>query len=576
MYKPKENKLSQPEFIPMTGAEARNLGWDEIDILLITGDAYVDHPSFGAAVIARVLIDSGYTVGVVAQPDWKTKESLNVFGRPRIACAVTSGNLDSMLNIYTAARRKRKTDAYSPGGKTGLRPPHAVNVYSNLAKSAFPGTPVIIGGIEAGMRRIAHYDYWKDRILPTVLHTSKADILVYGMGESSLLKIIRKIQNNHSIFDVPGTAVLPGANDSEKIKNSIAKDTYIEIPAFEEIKTRKGSLLKSHLISEKEMNPFNGKKIIQKYRDRILIVNTPAQPLTETELDKIYSLPYSRKPSPFYKEKIPAFEMIKNSITSMRGCPGGCTFCGIGLHQGKYLQSRSRKSILSEVRRLSRMKYFSGTVTDIGGPTANSYKNTSYIKEKCRSCKRPSCLYPEICSNYKIDEQQLIILLKDILKQKKVNHVFINSGIRLDLAQNQPALMKSIVKEHVSGHLKVAPEHLDATVLTLMRKNSCDSFYSFIKFFEKYSKQFRKKQYIVPYFIANFPGSDLNSMKKIDVFLSHSNWSLQQVQDFIPLPMTIASAMYCEGMDQNFNKIKVNRGLKERRPQLEKLKKKRH
>jgi uncharacterized radical SAM protein YgiQ len=559
----------------MSKKECDSLGWKEIDILLITGDAYIDHSSFGAAIIGRILLDAGYKVGIIAQPDWKNPKSILEFGRPKIACAITSGNLDSMLNIYTAARRLRKEDAYSPGGKIGLRPQHAVNVYSNLARSSFPGISVIIGGLEASMRRIAHFDYWKDKIFPTFLQTSKANILLYGMCEKSIIDVVSRIKNNQNLDNIPGTAVLLGGNASKDFLKNTNKEEFIELPSFDEVCSQKSSLMISHKLSEQEMNPYCGKKIIQKYGNRLLVVNKPAMPHTTKEIDNIYSLPFSKLPHPIYKEKIPAFEMIKNSITSIRGCPGGCSFCGLGLHQGKFLQSRSSNSILNEIKKLTILRYFKGTVSDIGGPTANAYKSDPKDAEKCKKCRRPSCLYPNICSNFSIREKELISLLNEVLKIEKVKHVFITSGIRLDIAVNQPKLMKEIIRKHVSGHLKVAPEHLDNKVLKLMRKNSAECFYKFIDSFTKESQKIGKKQYIVPYFISNFPGADNNSMKEVDKFLRKANWSLQQVQDFIPLPMTIASAMYYEGIDYNMNPIHVNRGLKERRPQMKKLKKKR-
>ena len=569
-------KIKQPAIIPMTKAEAMKLGWKELDVLLITGDAFIDHPSFGIAIIARTLIENGYRTGVIAQPDWNSKNALNDFDRPKLACAITSGNLDSMLNIYTAARRKRKDDAYSPGGKLGLRPPLAVNVYSNLVKAVFPGSPVIIGGIEASMRRLVHYDYWKDQILPSILQTSKADILTYGMAENSILSILNRIKANQDFESIPGTALFLGGKSSKTFIENNSKDNYIELPSYEEIKKEKDQLLTSHIVSEQEMNPYSGKKLIQWHGSRIVLVNPPEVPLTMQELDRIYDLPYSRMSHPKYKEKISAFEMIKESITAVRGCPGGCSFCGLGLHQGRFLQSRSEESIINEIKILASKKYFKGTVTDVGGPTANAYQNKSKDIELCKKCKRASCLFPQICKNYDIHQKELIALLRKIKKIDRIKHVFINSGIRLDLANKQKELMIEIIKNHVSGHLKIAPEHLDSKVLKLMRKNSSDDFYKFIEFFEKESGKLGKKQYTIPYFISNFPGADNTSMDIVDKFLNKNRWSLQQVQDFIPLPMTIASAMYYTGKDYFFNSIKVNRGLKERRPQIKKLKRKRY
>lgn len=570
----KNNSLIQPEFIPTSKNESDRIGWDEIDILLITGDAYVDHPSFGTAIIGRVLIAAGYRVGIIAQPDWKDTEALKALGKPLIACAVSSGNLDSMLNLYTAGRRLRKNDAYSPGDKINNRPPRALTVYANLVRSAFPGVPVIIGGIEASMRRIAHYDYWKDQIMPSILVNTKADLLIYGMAEKSIIETIDKIKENKDLSQIKSTARLLGKKASyEFLTNS--NINHLELPSFKEILSKDGSLLRSHQILENEINPFFGKPLIQRYDERILLLEPPALPLTTEEMDFIYSLPYAKTPHPKYKEKIPAYEMIKDSIASIRGCPGGCSFCGLGLHQGKFLTCRSKKSILEEINHLTKNKTFRGTISDIGGPTANAYSNKPKNIDLCHKCRRPSCLFPAICPNYSVTENELLELLKEVSSINKVKHVFINSGFRLDLAKYQKKLVLEVIKKHVSGHLKVAPEHLDLKVLKLMRKNSADDFYSFVELFYSESKKIHKKQFLVPYFISNFPGSDKNAATIIDKFLAKNHWSLQQVQDFIPLPMTIASAMYHEEMDYNGNPIKVSKGLQERRHQLNILKRKR-
>lgn len=559
--------LKQPAFIPMSKKELDSLGWKEIDILLITGDAYIDHPSFGVALIGRLLIASGYKVGIIAQPDWKDSASFTVMGRPKIACAITSGNLDSMLNIYTPGRRLRKDDDYSPGGKAGLRPPMAVQVYSNLAKSVFAGLPIIIGGIEASMRRIAHYDYWKDKILPSVILQSKADILIYGMAEKSLLNFMDAIKNKTPLCSIPGTATLLGEKKSAEFLSQTPSE-YIEIPSFEKIADDKKAFMESHLIAERESNPYCAKGLFQKYDKRVLVVEKPEIPLETQELDAIYELPFANAPHPSYKEKIPAFEMIKDSITALRGCPGGCSFCGLGLHQGKFTSIRSKNSILKSIKTLVCNKSFRGTVSDIGGPTANVYGNGVIDFEKCKLCKRPSCLWPKICPNYSVNDKNFADLLEEGKKIDRVKHIFISSGIRLDLAEKQPETMRKVIQNHTSGHLKVAPEHLDEKVLYLMRKNSSDDFYKFIDIFKKESALANKKQYLIPYFISNFPGCGTSNMDKVDSFLKKNRWSPQQVQDFTPLPMTIASAMYYCETDTDGNSITVNKGLKERREQL--------
>lgn len=574
IQKMSSGSLQQPEFIPMSGKELAVLGWKEIDILLITGDAYVDHHSFGIALIGRVLIAAGYRVGIVAQPNWKKPETLKVMGRPRIACAISSGNLDSMVNIYTSGRRMRKEDSFSPGGKTGLRPPLAVSVYSNLARAAFPGLPIIIGGIEASMRRIAHYDYWKDKILPSILVTSKADILLYGMAEKSILEVLEHIKGGTALDGIRGSVLYLGEKKSSIFLSEFSKQ-YIELPSYDKILKERGALLESFKIVESESNPYSGKGLYQRYDNRVLVIESPEIPLTQKELDVLYELPFVDRPHPKYKEKIPAYEMIKGSITALRGCPGGCSFCGLGLHQGKFVTCRSVDSIIKSVKRLSERLHFRGTVTDIGGATANVYANSVKDIELCKKCKRPSCLWPVICVNYKINDAEFPKLLNEVLKLDKVKHVFISSGIRLDLAKRQPKLMKQIVQKHTSGHLKVAPEHLDGRVLKLMRKNKAEDFYDFIEFFRRESATCGKEQYLVPYFISNFPGCGKEASLKVDKFLEKNKWSLQQVQDFIPLPMTIASAMYYVETDADGNPIEVNKGLKERREQLHSLKKKR-
>ncbi len=560
------------KYIPLTKSEMKKRNWTSIDILLITGDAYVDHPSFGNTIIARVLESEGYKVGIISQPDWNTPESLQVFGRPNLACCITSGNMDSQLNIYTAGRRFRREDAYSENGETGKRPQNAIIVYSQLAKRAFPKLPIIIGGIEASLRRVTHYDYWQDKLKPSVLATSKADILIYGMGERAIKEIISKISQSKSLENIKGTARLLGKKDSENLDIT---DEYILMPSYEEHLTDKDALLTSTILIEKEMNPYCGRILLQKYGDRLLVVEPPAIPLTTEELDAVHSLPFTGTPHPIYKGKIPAFETIKNSIPAVRGCPGGCAFCGLVSHQGRFVRSRSEESIISEVCKLQKNKFFRGTISDIGGPAGNIYGHSVFDEEQCKKCRRASCLSPKQCANYHPKEEPLIHLLKSVRTMDKVKHLYINSGIRLELALQQKELTKEIIRHHVSGHLKVAPEHLNSEVLSLMRKSSGDSFYEFMEIFKSESDKVDKEQYLIPLFISNFPGCTEKQMQEVDDFLNMQNWSPQQVQDFIPLPMTMGAAMYYSGKDFNYNEIKVNRGLKERRPQIEVLKKKR-
>ena len=558
-------------FLPMSRDDMQKLDWNELDIILITGDCYVDHPSYGVSVIGRVLQGKGYRVGIIAQPDWTDPAALQIMGQPRLCCGVSSGNMDSMVNIYTAARRFRKNDVYSEDGETGKRPPHAEIVYSQLARRAFPGKPIFLGGVGASLRRVAHYDYWQDKIRQSILIDSKADILSFGMGENSVNEIVKRLEDGKPLRGIPGTAVVLGKNEAQNFNTS----AYLELPPWEEMKSDKDALMRSTTLIEKEMNPCNAHGLIQRYGERLLLIEPPAMPLTSDELDKVHDLPFTNMPHSKYKKKIPAFETIKHSIPAVRGCPGGCTFCGLVAHQGRSIRSRSQTSILREVERMTKRKNFRGTISDIGGAAGNIYNSGPVDTKKCLNCRRVSCLFPKQCPNYQAEGEDLIQLLRKIRTFPGVKHVYINSGIRLDLAVKQRELMREIVQHHVSGHMKVAPEHLHPRVLNLMRKNPADDFYKFMKVFEEDSAAVGKEQYLIPLFISNFPGCTEKEMKTVDEFLNHQNWSPQQVQDYIPLPMTMGAAMYYCGKTPEGEDIQVNRGLAERRPQMNVLKKQR-
>ena len=555
------------KFVPMTLAEMRARGWSQIDILVVTGDAYVDHPSFGPVVIARTLLNAGYKVGIVAQPDWKNPDSLKVFGRPRLACAVSSGNLDSMLKIYTAGRRLRHEDMYSPGGKTGLCPPHASIVYSQLARMAFPGIKVVMGGVEASLRRLAHYDYWQDKMRPSVLVDSKADILCYGMGELTMLEIFERIKSGKSLDGIRGTCRYLGGRESAEF-NADA----VELPSYEEICSDKLAIMRATKIIESEMNPWNARRLIQRTNGRILLVEPPREPMTSEQFDRSSELDYAYMPHFCYTEKIPAWEMIRDSITVVRGCPGGCAFCGLVTHQGRQLVSRSCESVLKSAQNLAKKPYFKGTISDVGGAAGNIYGHRPKDPEICKKCRRYSCIFPNFCKNYAADEKPLLNLLARLQKVDGVKHVFINSGVRLDLALAQPNLTEEIIRNHVSGQISVAPEHLDNEVLKLMRKGKAGEFEKFRSIFDSVNSKSGKKQYMVPYFISNFPGCSERQMKVVEDYLAKSNWNVRQVQDFIPLPMTMACAMYCAEVDEQGKPIKVNKGLAERRKQRGMLK----
>ena len=502
-------------------------GWDELDVLIITGDAYIDHPAFGAAVIGRVLEADGWRVGIIAQPDWTTPESLTVMGRPRLFCGITAGNLDSMLSHYTAARRKRREDSYTPAGAVGKRPNLASVVYTQLAKKAFPGITTVLGGIEASLRRTAHYDYWQDKLRPSILADAKADLLVYGMGERAIRETARRLDADEALAGIPGTARFLGGKETAALDLSQG----VELPSFEACKADKKAVLELTQLTEREQNPFSGKPLVQMHGARAVLIEKPAEPLSTEQMDRVYELPYTRLPHPSYKEPVPAYVMIKESVTVVRGCGGGCAFCGLGLHQGRFLTSRSEESVVREVKDLANQPWFHGTVTDIGGPTANLYGCTNGVCEACKTCKRSSCLYPSICSNLELDATAAIHLMRRVRELEKVKHVFVQSGIRMDVALRTPEYIRELAKHHVSGHLKV-----------------------------------------VPYFISNFPGSTEKEMKAVEQFVREEEWKLQQVQDFIPLPMTPAAATYYTGFDYETGEpVTVVRGLAERRTQMKQL-----
>lgn len=557
-------------FLPTSIEEMKALKWDELDILIITGDCYVDHPSFGAAIIGRLLEHCGYRVGIIAQPDWKTPESLKVMGTPKIGIGVTSGNMDSMVNIYTAGRRMRREDMFSENGLTGNRPPHSLVVYSQLARQAFPGKPILTGGVEASLRRVAHYDYWQDKIRPSMMLDTKCDIMVYGMGERPTPEAFDRMRDGRSLDGIRGTARLLG----KKAAMVFDRSNYIELPSYEEILCNKDALMTETKLVEANMNYYSAKGLVQQYGDRLLVIEPPAEPLSSMELDEVHELPYARKPHPKYKGRIPAFDAIADSIQAVRGCPGGCAFCGLVAHQGRTVMSRSEESIIKEAKYISNRPGFKGTISDVGGAAGNIYGST-YDTEKCRNCRRVSCLFPKPCPSYKCDGQAMVHLLRTLRKMPAIRHLYINSGIRLDLCLRQKELLYELIAHHVSGHMKVAPEHLHPEVMKLMRKGTPEEFYEFMREFERISKECGLEQYLIPLFISNFPGCTDREMKTVDDFLNKHHWSLQQVQDYIPLPMTMGAAMYYTGKAPDGTPIEVNRGLAERRAQIHVLKKRR-
>jgi uncharacterized radical SAM protein YgiQ len=536
--------IAQRVALPMSMDEARQRGWHELDVVFVTGDAYVDHPSFAMAILGRVLEAAGFRVGIVSQPDWRNCDDWRRFGRPRLFFAVSAGNMDSMINHYTANRKRRNDDAYSPGGRIGLRPDRPTAVYAQRCREAGKGVPVVIGGIEASLRRIAHYDYWSNQVRPSMLVTSKADLLVFGMGERPIVTIARRLDAGESVADLRdmrGVCYLLG-------KTETAPDGK-ELPAFEEVAADKRAFARMTRWHHHETNPLNATTLLQRHGDRTLVHNPPSLPLTEAEIDAAFDLPYTRRPHPSYREPIPAHTMIRESVTVMRGCFGGCTFCSITMHEGRAIQSRSEASILREVATIASDADFKGTITDLGGPTANMYRMRCTKPEVEKVCRRLSCIHPKVCKLLGTDHGPTIDLLRKAREVPGVQRVFVASGIRMDLANRSPEYIEEVAAHHTGGHLKIAPEHVSDKVLDLMKKPSKDECDTFAETFVSASKRVGKEQYLVPYFIASHPGSTVDEMIDLAVFLKARGYRPRQVQDFIPAPMDVATAMYHTGLD---------------------------
>jgi uncharacterized radical SAM protein YgiQ len=563
----------------MSAAELAARGWAAVDVLLVTGDAYVDHPSFGAAVIGRVLEAQGYRVGVVAQPDWRSTADVARLGRPRLFVGITSGAMDSMVNHYTAHKRRRSDDAYTPGGLAGERPDRATSVYARLVREAFgPTVPIVLGGLEASLRRIAHYDYWDDRVLPSVLVPSGADLLVYGQGEKPILEIARRLASGEDIcglLDVPGTAVLVGdlalAALEERSRGTI------ELPAFEEVAVDKRRFAELSRLYHLEHNADNARVLVQRHghgaRARFVVVNPPMPPPSTEELDRIAELPWMREAHPSYGgAHIPALEQIRWSVQILRGCAAGCAFCCITEHQGREVASRSEASVLREVETLAAQAGFRGTITDLGGATANMWGMGCTSAEAHALCRRASCVHPVVCRFFAVDHGPLVDLYDKARRVKGVKHVFVGSGVRYDLAQadrrNGDRYLKALVTSHVSGQLKVAPEHVSPAVLALMRKPGVESFERLRRDFARYSREAGKEQYLVPYFISSHPGASLEEAADLMEYLVANAWRPQQVQDFMPTPMTLASDVFWTGLHPMTGKpVHVARDLEEKRMQ---------
>jgi uncharacterized radical SAM protein YgiQ len=596
--------------LPMSRAEMDRLGWEACDVVLVTGDAYIDHPSFGMAVVGRTLEAQGFRVGIIAQPDWRSAEPFAALGRPNLFFGVTAGNMDSLVNRYTSNRRPRSEDAYTPGGEAGRRPDRAVLVYAQRCREAFKDVPLIIGGIEASLRRIAHYDYWSDKVRRSVLPDSKADLLVYGNGERQIIEIAHRLGAGEAIADltdIRGTAFMrreapagfvemdsteldrpgelidhpdpysweghgecatadgaaeappqpvpqsPLPTDERDLRRRWKERdrTVVRLPAFEQVEDDPVLYAHASRVMHAETNPGNARALVQRHGDRDVWLNPPPVPLTTAELDAVFDRPYTRRPHTSYGDaRIPAYDMIKNSVNIMRGCFGGCTFCSITEHEGRIIQSRSEESILKEIGQIrDRTPGFTGVISDLGGPTANMWRLACKSREIEAACRLPSCVYPDICPNLNTDHKPLIELYRKARKVDGVKKVLIASGLRYDLAVTSPEYVKELVTHHVGGYLKIAPEHTEDGPLNRMMKPGVGSYERFRSMFEKFSRQAGKKQYLIPYFIAAHPGTTDEDMLNLALWLKRNAFKPDQVQTFLPTPMATATAMYHSGRD---------------------------
>ena len=548
MFIQKGENMRIRNFLPMNRSDMEARGWDELDFLLITGDAYVDHSSFGVAIIARVLEKHDFRVGILAQPDWKDLRDFRAMGKPRLACLISGGNLDSMVNHYTAAKKKRHKDAYSPGGKSGLRPDRTTIAYSNRAREALPGVPVIIGGIEASLRRFAHYDYWSDDVRRSILLDSQADLLVFGMGEKSIVEVAERLNNGvpiDQITDVRGTMV-PLTGDV------VPQDTLV-LPSFEEVTSDKKKYAEAFWVQYNQQDPFRGKAMVQSHGRKSVLQNRPSLPLTQAEMDAIYALPFMGTYHPSYKDQggVPAIEEVEFSLTSVRGCYGACSFCALTFHQGRIVQSRSAESIIREAEQMTWNDRFKGYIHDVGGPTANFRRPACKEQLNRGACSHKQCLFPEPCDKLEIDHEEYLDILRRLRNLPKVKKVFVRSGIRYDavLADRNSGFLRELCEHHVSGQLKVAPEHVSEEVLRRMGKPGKAVYEEFVQRFREANEELGKEQYLVPYLISSHPGSTMKEAVELAEYVRDMGVNPEQVQDFIPTPGTLSTCMYYTGLD---------------------------
>lgn len=554
------------KFLPICRQDIEDRGWKQLDFLFVSGDAYVDHPSFGPAIICRILEKKGFKVGVISQPNWRDTTDFKQLGKPRLGVLVSSGNLDSMLNKFTAAKKYRSKDNYSPGGKSGCRPDRATIVYCNRIRELWKKTPIIIGGIEASLRRFAHYDYWSDSVRRSILIDSKADLLIYGMGEKQIVEIAEQLDQG---IDVNAIASVKGT--CYKAENLDSVWDYLEVPKYEDVSTNKIKFAEAFKTQYLEQDPIRGKSIVQASGEHYIVQNPPAMPLTMEEMDEVYALPYMRTYHPIYEEAggVPAIEEVKFSLVSQRGCFGGCNFCAIVSHQGRIIQSRSKESIINEAKILTSLPDFKGYIHDVGGPTANFRKPSCQQQLQRGTCKGKQCLAPNPCKNLTADHSDYIDLLRALRNLPKVKKVFIRSGIRYDyLMEAKDDFLKELCEHHVSGQLKVAPEHISEKVINLMGKSSKAVYINFANAFKKMNQKIGKEQYLVPYFMSSHPGATLKEAIELAEFIRDLNYRPEQVQDFIPTPGSLSTCMYYTGINPLTNeRVYVARDIEEKRMQ---------
>ncbi|MBF0168652.1 MAG: YgiQ family radical SAM protein [Alphaproteobacteria bacterium] len=551
-------------FLPMSMDEVKRLGLSSLDIVLVTGDAYVDHPSFGCALIGRLLEAEGFSVGIIAQPDWNGVEDFRALGRPNLFFGVTAGNMDSMVNRYTSEKRLRSDDAYTPEGVAGKRPDRAANVYAQRCREAFKDVPIVLGGIEASLRRFAHYDYWSDKVRRSILLDAKADLLVYGNAERAIVEIARRAQNGEA------PRLMRGIRGTAYLSDFVGDEAGLRLPAYEEVRSDVKAYALASRLMHLESNPLNARPLVQRHGDKDLVVAPPPLPLSTAEMDRIFELPYARAPHPIYgKARIPAWEMIRFSITILRGCFGGCTFCSITEHEGRIVQNRSEGSVLREIGQMqARMKGFTGVISDLGGPTANMYRLGCKDVRTQTICRRLSCVSPKICKSLVTDHGPLLDLYRKARSHPGVKKVLIASGLRYDLALDSPDYVDELAAHHVGGYLKVAPEHTEPDVLAHMMKPSIALYERFEKRFSQAAVKVGQKLYLIPYFIAGHPGTTDTDMLKLSLWLKRHGLKLDQVQTFLPSPMSLATAMYHTGLNPLTPELKsvfVPKGGRQRR-----------